>query len=188
MLRPVFEYPVDEYINQLQPYKNRPGLQRLLELPRKIWKSNAYIYHSQAVPRGGAADLLFTAYQTRDFAMTVPPGSYCTMIGRWYDQDEGYKFNVSDKGGKVYLVDNDLMLGNLGGGEFIADATNPPVQTGSAPFGLRMLDSPFIVCEPGQLTIEITSLSASEQNLQLYMAFAVPISNQTLNTPVYRSV
>lgn len=187
-LKPIFAYPVDEFVRQLHPYRDRPEYDSWIELHKKLWNSKAYIYHSWAVPSGAGAQLNFATYETKTFAIQMPPGTYVTMINGYFDEAEGFVYQITDKGGMITYVDNDMVKNEIGAGDFVANTVNPPSDGDVVPFGGGLIHGPFIIVDPGAVQVEITSLADSTQNIQLYLACAVPVGAQSLGTQIVRSV
>lgn len=181
------------YLDSLPAYNLNAGTLRALDLARQLIRSNDYYYYGFSFPMG--QDTMMEARQTIEDSLSIPIGSYIVSIGcsSWiFDSEErggaaaftfsGAKVSLFDKGSGLYLFEK-----NFGRTVSIGDR---PIsnQVGHRPRGMHYVFDPMIMVYPGQLQIEVTNLSTTENSetiqnfVQVLINCAVPIRNSTLNT------
>lgn len=167
------------YLNNLPVYTANAGVDSLLDQAREFSDSDNYYF--QGVPFPGAADIVIPARTTFGGVITVPALCYVTSItGDCFKTSDptaatnGFQFRIYDKGARLDSIINAQYVRNT----MVAPAMRRAAGAlfNSRPIGPGMLQSPFVVLQPGSLQMEVTNLSTFDCSIQLMLALAVPIN------------
>lgn len=181
----VDSFGLTAWLDALPGYNSSLGVDQLLELSRNLVESKNYYWRGCAFP--GRANTLFGPFQTFEDQFSVDPGSWLTIINSYYSapgagqlpaDQSGFKLQLYDAGAKTPLLIRSFAQHGTISGEM---ALATPGGTVQPYFGPGFLQSPLVICEPGQITAQITNLAAVQAEIQLLLVFAVPVTRVSLN-------
>lgn len=179
---PVYEFRPEDYLDNLQAYNLNEGVDSQLALSRLLYQGSAYIPVLRAFPNT-ATDLMFTARQTKQTTINVPPGSYLVSItGTAYTDPDDFgtidvsrlAFNLYDRGAHVSLVQGAMANAANLAPNLVNNGLNMPI-------GVYYPLSPLVILHPGQVTIEMTSMYDNVLYAQLCLQFAYPNTGENVN-------
>lgn len=178
----------NEWLDNLPAYDMTHGRIEQLDQARLFdCAAPRYYWYGFGIP-GNITDMTFAALATFQDTISIEPFSYLVSIsvghvsldgeGLPTDPGQGFKFNVYDKGAKVYISQQDLAKDINLGGNFLpqVDENNLVLPTGQ-----YWLTSPVVVTPPGQFNVEITNLENNENIIQVLLQFAIPLNVQSRN-------
>jgi hypothetical protein len=155
-----------DFLNSLPAYDVNPQVDRLLELPRTLVESSAYIPQVFAVPMFDESTI--GARRSLEERIRIEPGSLIVGFGGYSEQPEGFEFQVYDDGFGDYLA----------GLKFVKDRLLAAFRLGR-PSGQGFLLTPYVVS--GQIVVQITNLSSNNNRLQLVIYAAVLRTSSAIN-------
>ena len=153
-------------IEMLPIYRARGAGVSLLDPARPFFRAQGYQWRGYAVPTTSAETL--TPLQQIEEQVSVKPGSWLLSITAVSTASAGMRFQIFDRqtGQAIFseFVSDYAGAGNRNNGHF----SGRPL-----PF---ILPAPYLVSEPGLLTVQIASMSATANNdVRMLLAFAEPI-------------
>ena len=164
------------------------GISRL-DLLRLIQQSANYLWKGYAIPAG--TDTSFPPLGNFETQISVPPGAWLTMINghriahpenQAPADNSGFMLQVWDTGAKTPFFLRTYAFHSGVTGLYTA---NMPAGE-NVPKGGGILESPLVVCRPGQITVQITNLASQTCDIQMLFVFAVPIDPQSMEQQVIR--
>lgn len=158
-----------EILEELRAYWARPSIIRPL-LP--FVRSNGYGRAEFVVP--DVSRQSFGARQQVEDQISVPPGSFLIMLTGFTDQafPNDFLFTISDKGsGKEYASQFARYQAVSGGNT--TQSTEAEVQGKTMPM---ILPSPWVVTDPGLVSVRLTNLATVTAVINLCLVFAIPRS------------
>jgi len=177
---------ITDFLDSLPAYHHNPLSSSLLDLAREFYKAGNYIFQGIVTPPNGLDHFgIFASYEDE---ISIAPGSWVTQINEYHSGSQqnpviGFKFQIYDVGAKTSIFNNTFghnhNCGNL-----------PDLATlgENNPRGSHNLMSPFCVLEPGMLHVKITNLAWYEQDIQVFIAMAVPMNRVTTQNVEMRGI
>ena len=178
-------YGKTAWLDSLPAYDQSLGVDQLLELSRKVLEGDNHYWRGCAFP--DRDHTRFVAYQTYEDQFSVDPGSwlmsmtaYCNSLpeNQAPPDNSGFKLQLYDAGAKT-----PLMIRTFAQHSTIAGSMAPVTPGGVAQpcFGPGFLQSPLVICDPGQITVQITNLANMSADIQLLLVFAVPVNRTSVS-------
>ena len=182
-------YSLSSWYENNGAYDLNAGTDMLLDLPRHILESDAYIYQGVAFPK--AQDIVIGPQQSFSGSLNLTPFSYLVSLTGWSGNGNQFTVRIFDKNAQTDLyygqfgwlptVISNMIGPNQGNmGQFIFQGDQ------NKPFGPFFFRDPLIILPPGILQVQVTNVSLNQYFLQqglLQMLFgiAVPKSTVSLN-------
>jgi hypothetical protein len=175
-------YSLASWYDNNGAYDLNAGTDMLLDLPRQILDSEAYMYQGVAFPKG--ADISFQPSQTFSGSINLTPYSYLVSLAGYSGNINQFTLRIFDKNAQTDLYYGQFawfptVVGNMSGTNMGASI---PMGTPNKPFGPFLFRDPVIILPPGVLQVQLTNVSGSPAVLQMLFGTAVPKTTVSMNT------
>lgn len=172
-------------------YDLNAGTDLLMDLPRHILESDAYIFQGIAFPKD--KDIILDAGQTFSGSLNLTPYSYLVSLTGWSGNGNQFTLRIYDKNAQTDLYFPQFawfptVLSNMTGG---FEMGKPHFQNDkNKPFGPFFFRDPLIVLPPGVLQVQVTNVAPAGLPppapvypglVQVLFGMAVPKSTVSLN-------
>jgi hypothetical protein len=167
-------------------YDLNTGTDLLLDLPRHILESDAYIFQGVSFPKGN--DIFVEPQQSYSGVINLIPFSYIVGLTGWSGNKNAFTLRIYDRGAQTDLYFRQFawyptVLSNMTGSPNMGKTITQNDQ--NQPFGPYFFRAPLIVLPPGILQIQLTNIAkpdfASGGIVQLLFSVAVPKNTVSLN-------
>lgn len=173
--RLIMPFDIEAAISSLPVFCASPGQASVIDTVLEFLVQDGYQLIMRACPstlqQGASNDVL--GYQTYEDQISVPAGSFLTMLGAITNQTEGFRFKLYDAGAQADLSDG-FIHSNCMTGRFtqLPQTTIGMLTSLTSNKNLFILPSPLSITSPGQLNVQITNLSASTARIDMAFYFA----------------
>lgn len=196
--RPIYPTTLSAWLDKLGAYDTCEGNDRMLDLIKLLWESDAYWCNMIPFPNNISTNLNlldpngyvanFLPGETQTGSIQVPINSFLVHItmqvlvgdgsaGHTY-VGPGFKIRIFDKATQSDLFYNQFAHNFTAG----ADMNSITYDVPDVPMGPYMLVSPYCTQPPGIVQLEITNLDTqNNQCIQALFAFASPKTQVAVN-------
>lgn len=181
-------FALEAAVASLPVYCANEGQSGIIDTLIEFLVDGGYQWSVRACPttlqQGGSNTIL--ANQTFEDQISVPAGSFLTMIGGISTQPTfGFRFRMYDAGAQAYISDGFVREG-CSSGRYLPTANTGTGQlitlTGNK--NLFILPSPLSISSPGQLQVQITNLANVTATIEMAFIFATPIGGMSISGAV----
>jgi len=182
-------YSLSSWYENNGAYDLNAGTDMLLDLPRHILESDAYIFQGIAFPKGG--DIAIPQQQTFSGSLNITPFSYLVSLTGWSGNGNQFTLRIFDKNAQTDLYYGQFgwlptVISNMAGIEQQNMGQTIFQGDPNKPFGQFFFRDPLIILPPGVLQVQITNVSQQQYFgqsavMQMLFGIAVPKSTVSLN-------
>jgi hypothetical protein len=181
--RIIMPFAVEAAVASLPVFCASPGQASILDKLIEFLVDGNYQLIIRACPttQQQANSNVFLANQSYEDQISVPTGSFLTMIGGIISGDtdhKGFRVQFYDAGAQAQISDGYVHSNTISGRYTQLPQTGQGMLTTvSADKNLFILPSPLSITSPGQLNVQITNLNGQTATIDMAFFFAAPFGS-----------